>query len=128
MNTNKLGLLLPLALLVFAEIVSGLAQVNVTRLLSNDKFTNPNRTAVENCLSSGRGSSYPDICKRFDSADTRAVCSSLGSCCDMCRCEANHAIYLPHLGKCVSVSELNSDVFGQGSNGKLSRFLLLRIV
>lgn len=124
MKTNKLELL-TLALLVFTGIVSGLARVNVTRLLSNDKFTNPNQTAVNKCRSSGQGSSYLDICKRFDSTDTRAVCSSPGSCCEMCQCEANYATYLPHLGKCVSVSELNWDVFGQGSNGKLSRFLFL---
>ena len=125
MKTNKLELLLTLALLVLAEIVSGLARVNVTRLLSNDKFTNPNQTAVNKCRSSGQGSSYLDICKRFDSTNTRAVCSSPGSCCEICQCEPNYATYLPHLGKCVSVSKLNLDVFGQGSNGKLSRFLFL---
>ena len=126
MKTSKLELLLTLALLVFAEIVSSLAGVNVTRLLSNDKFTNPNQTAVNKCRSGGQGSSYLDVCKRFESTDTRAVClASSGSCCEMCQCEENYATYLPHLGKCVSVSELNLDVFGQGSIGKLSRFLFL---
>ena len=124
MKATKHGLLQLLAILIAVEIVSGLASVNVTRLAS-DTFTNPNRTAVGKCRSSSQGSSFQDTCKRFDSTDTRALCSSHVQCCELCECQTGYPTYLPHLGKCLSLSELNVVVFGQGSNGRSKRFLSL---
>ena len=117
MKTTVCVLLLSLAIPLLAQIVSGLVSVNVTRLLKNDKFTNPNQTAVNNCRASGQGYSY-DTCKTFDSKDTRAACTSLSGCCESCQCGTGYPTYLAHLGKCVSLTELNWDVFGQGSNGR----------
>lgn len=122
MKTTNRGLLQLLVILIAVEIVSGSVSVNVTRLAKGDIFTNPNRTAVRKCHSSGQGSSYQETCKRFYLTDTRALCSSRVQCCELCECETGYPTYLPHVGKCVSLSELNADVFGQGSNGRSKRF------
>jgi len=112
------AILLPFAILLEVKDSSSLLSVNVTRLPKNDKFTNPNQTAVNDCLASGQGSYHLDTCKTFNSTDTRSTCFS--SCCERCWCRTSHPTYLADLGKCVNLSELNSDVFGQGSNGRSS--------
>ena len=109
--------LLAVVILLLSENASLLSAVNVTRLQESDKFTNPNRTAVSNCVTSGQ-SSFPDSCRSFRSTDTRAACSNSNSCCQWCQCKDDYPIYLFHLGKCVNLSELNTDIFGQGSIGK----------
>ena len=96
------------------------SSVNVTRLQNNDRFTNPNHTAVSSCLAGGLLSSFVDSCKTFHSTDSRAKCSSSSPCCRSCQCEKDHPIYLAHLGKCVNLVELNSDIFGPGSTGRSS--------
>lgn len=112
--------LLAVAILLLSAKVNSFSSVNVTRLQKNDKFTNPNHTAVSNCLAGGQSSSSVDSCKTFHSTDTRAKCSSSNTCCASCQCEDDYPIYLVHLGKCVNLQELNSDVFGQGSTGMSS--------
>ncbi|XP_078384670.1 uncharacterized protein LOC144667151 isoform X2 [Oculina patagonica] len=109
--------LLALAMLLLSAKVNSFSSVNVTRLQQNDKFTNPNHTAVSKCLASGQPSSFADSCKKFRSTDTRAKCLSSNSCCGSCECKDDYPIYLVHLGKCVNLQELNSDAFGQGSTG-----------
>ena len=104
--------------LVFAHSASALLSTNITRIRSKDKFTNPNRTAVKVCLASGMSSSFPDSCVKFDSVNTQAECwNNSRDCCESCQCKEGYPTYLAHLGKCVSLSELNSDVFGHGSIG-----------
>lgn len=113
---KTIAILLLLVILLVAEGASSLPSVNVTRVLRNDKFTNPNQTAVEDCIR-GHASQYVDTCKSYDSiADTRALCYS--ACCENCWCRSAYPTYLAHLGKCANLSELNLDVFGQGSNGR----------
>lgn len=113
--------------LVFAHSASALLSTNVTRIQNKDKFTNPNRTAVKACLASGKSSSFPDSCVKFDSVNTQAECWTSRDCCESCRCKVGYPTYLAHLGKCVSLSELNSDVFGHGSTGR-SLILLFTII
>lgn len=113
--------------LVFAHSASALLSTNITRIQSKDKFTNPNRTAVKVCLASGMSSSFPDSCVKFDSVNTQAECWNSRDCCESCQCKVGYPTYLAHLGKCVSLSELNSDVFGQGSIGR-SLILLHTII
>ena len=108
--------LLALIILVLSENVDCLI-VNVTRLEKNDKFTNPNCTAVSNCIAGGQ-SSYFDSCRNFRSVDTRGNCSDSKPCCQWCQCKSDHPIYLFHLGKCVNLQELNTDNFGPGSIGR----------
>ena len=105
--------LLALIILVLLENMDCLI-VNVTRLEENDKFTNPNRTAVSNCIAGGQ-SSYFDSCRNFRSVDTRGNCSDSKPCCQWCQCKSDHPIYLFHSGKCVNLQELNTDIFGPGS-------------
>ncbi len=119
--------LLALAMLLLSAKVNSFSSVNVTRLQQNDKFTNPNHTAVSKCLASGQPSYFADSCKTFRSTDTRAKCLSSNSCCGSCECEDDYPIYLLHLGKCVNLQELNSDAFGQGSTG-MSSFILRNLL
>ena len=112
--------LLALAIVFLSEKVNSISSVNVTRLQDKDKFTNPNHTAVSSCLVSGHTSSFVDSCKTFYSTDTRAKCASSSNCCGSCQCDKDYPIYLAHLGKCVNLVELNSDVFGPGSTGRSS--------
>ena len=123
MNVSVLFRLAILVSVAIAESMCGLLTTNVTRFQDKDKFTNPNRTAVKACHASGLGSASVDSCKKFNSFNTRAVCSSLSSCCVSCQCDTDYPSYLPHLGKCVSLSELNLDVFGQRSNGRSYKLL-----
>ena len=109
--------------LVFAHTASTLLSTNVTRIQRKDKFTNPNRTAVKACLASGMPSSFLDSC---DSVNTQAECRNSRDCCESCQCKVGYPTYLAHLGKCVSLSELNSDVFGHGSIGR--SFILLHTI
>lgn len=109
--------LIALLQLVFAHSASALLSTNITRTQGKDKFTNPNRTAVKACLASGMSSSFPDSCVKFDSVNTQAECWNSRDCCKSCQCKEGYPTYLAHLGKCVSLSELNSDVFGHGSIG-----------
>ena len=111
--------LLALVIILSGE-VNALSGVNVTRLQNNDKFTNPNHTAVSSCLARGQASSFVDSCRTFHSTNTRAKCSSSSTCCGSCQCEKDYPIYLAHLGKCVNLPELNSYVFRPGSTGRLS--------
>ena len=113
--------------LVFAHSASALLSTNITRIQSKDKFTNPNRTAVKACLASGKPSSFLDSCVKFDSVNTQAECWNSRDCCESCQCKVGYPTYLAHLGKCVSLSELNSDVFGHGSIGR-SLILLHTII
>ena len=113
--------------LVFAHSASALLSTNITRIQSKDKFTNPNRTAVKVCLASGMSSSFPDSCVKFDSVNTQAECWNSRDCCESCHCKVGYPTYLAHLGKCVNLSELNSDVFGHGSIGR-SLILLHTII
>ena len=113
--------------LVFAHSASALLSTNITRIQSKDKFTNPNRTAVKVCLASGMSSSFPDSCVKFDSVNTQAECWNSRDCCESCQCKVGYPTYLAHLGKCVSLSEINSDVFGHGSIGR-SLILLHTII
>ena len=119
MKTTAREFVLFLVVLLVVQNVSGWLGTNVTRVEKNDKFTNPNRTAVGDCRASGQ-SSLLDTCKTFASTNTRAVCSSFSSCCESCQCGSAYSTYLPHLRKCVNLAELTSDVFGQGSSGKSS--------
>ena len=109
--------LLALVVLLVSAEVNSFSSVNVTRLQKNDKFTNPNHTAVSNCLKGGQSATIGDSCRIFQSTDTRATCSSSNICCALCQCKDDYPIYLFHLGKCVNLQELNSDVLGQGSTG-----------
>jgi len=112
--------LLAVVVVLLSGKVNSVSSVNVTRLQNNDRFTNPNHTAVSSCLASCLSSSFVDSCKTFQSTDTRAKCSSSSCCCGSCQCEKDYPIYLAHLGKCVNLVELNSDVFGLGSTGRSS--------
>ena len=113
--------LLALVIVLLSEMVnSAVSSVNVTRLQKNDKFSNPNNTAVSSCLASGQPTLFVDSCKTFYSTDTRAKCSPSSICCQSCQCEKDYPTYLFHLGKCVNLVELNSDVFGPGSTGRSS--------
>ena len=112
--------LLALVIVLLSGRVNSVSSVNVTRLQNNDKFTNPNHTAVSSCLASGQSSSFVDSCKTFHSVNTRAKCLSSTTCCGSCQCEKDYPIYLAHLGKCVNLDEVNSDVFGPGSTGRSS--------
>ena len=109
--------LLAVVIVLLSRKVNSVSSMNVTRLQNNDKFTNPNHTSVSSCLASGQSSSFVDSCKTFHSTNTRAKCSSSSSCCGTCQCEMDYPIYLAHLGKCVNLLELNSDIFGTGSTG-----------
>ena len=111
-------LLLALVIVLLSGRMTSVSSVNVTRLQNNDKFTNPNHTAVYSCLASGQSSSFVDSCKTFHSTHTRAKCSSSSTCCGSCQCEKDYPIYLAHLEKCVKIDEVNSDVFGPGSTGR----------
>lgn len=112
--------LLASVIFLLSGMVNSVSSVNVTRLQNNDKFSNPNNTAVSSCLASGQPTSFVDSCKTFYSTDTRAKCSSSSICCVSCQCEKDYPIYLVHLGKCVNLVELNSGVFGPGSTGRSS--------
>lgn len=113
-------LLALVSIILLSGMVNTVSSVNVTRLQKNDKFSNPNHTAVSSCLASGQLTSFVDSCKTFNSTDTRAKCSSSSICCQSCQCEKDYPIYLVHLGKCVNLVELNSEVFGPGSTGRSS--------
>ena len=126
MGTSVHKLFFPSMILFAAGTVCALARINVTRSIKNDKFTNPNRTAVSKCHSSTKVSSF-DTCRTFGSMNTRAVCISSSRCCESCQCVSSYPSYLPHLSKCVSLSELNSDIFGPGSKGRSNLFLLFRL-
>ena len=112
--------LLAVVVVLLSGKMNSASSVNVTRLQNNDKFTNPNHTAVSSCRASGLSSSFVDSCKTFHSTDTRAKCLSSSSCCGSCQCEKDYPIYLAHLEKCVNLVELNSDIFGTGSTGRSS--------
>ena len=111
--------LLALVIVLLLGKVNYISSMNVTRL-QNDKFTNPNHTALSSCLASGQSSSFVDSCKTFHSANTRAKCLSSTTCCGSCQCEKDYPIYLTHLRKCVNLDEVNSDIFGPGSTGRSS--------
>lgn len=113
-------LLLALVMVLLSGKVNFVSGVNVTRLQTNDKFTNRNHTAVSRCLARSQSSWLVDSCKTFHSANTRAKCLSSTTCCESCQCEKDYPMYLAHLGKCVNLDELNSDVFGPGSTGRSS--------
>ena len=112
--------LLAVVIVLLLGKMNSASSVNVTRLKNNDRFTNPNHTAVSSCLAGGLSSSLVDSCKTFHSTDTRAKCSSSSTCCGSCQCEKDHPTYLAHLEKCVSLVKLNSAVFGPGSTGRSS--------
>ena len=116
-NIMKPTVIAVLVQLVFAHSASALLSTNITRIQSKDKFTNPNRMAVKVCLASGMSSSFNDSCVKFDSVNTQAKCWTSRDCCESCQCKVGYPTYLAHLGKCVSLSELNLDVFGHGSIG-----------
>lgn len=110
-------MMLALVILVLSENVGSLT-VNVTRLEKNDKFSNPNRTAVSNCIAGGQSSHF-DSCSSFRSVDTNGTCSDSKPCCPWCQCKDDHPVYMFHLGRCVNLQGLIADIFGQGSSGRL---------
>lgn len=108
-----------MVILFVGRAVSASASINVTRSSKSDTFTNPNHTAIDKCES---GAKMPsrfaiDTCRTYGSVNTQAVCINRRLCCKHCRCLSGYPTYLAHLRKCVRLSQLRADVFGQGSKG-----------
>ena len=117
MSISKFKLLFPLIILFVGGAVSTSTNINVTRS-TKDIFTNPNHTAVDKCKSVAKMPPLFDACRMYGSVNTQAVCSKRGLCCELCRCLPSYPNYLAHLRKCVNLSQLSADVFGQGSKGR----------
>ena len=118
MTISKSKLLLSFVIPFVAGAISASASINVTRSSKSDTFTNPNHTALDKCESGAKMPSFFDTCGTYGSVNTQAVCITSSPCCKHCQCLSDYPTYLAHLRKCVSLSQLSDEVFGQGSKGR----------